>query len=125
MRYNNVIQNSNRCFYLAIPCIVQNLRNNYFLRDVVNGGYYVVTPSYFPWGPFYEDFTLNYWGTTDVDEISLWIIDGHDNPNVGVFIVFEPMADSPVRTETRSWSAVKDLFRESEPDHWPTKRDSR
>jgi pectinesterase len=110
---DNIIQSSESCFYIAIPCDVQSIHGNHFLRDVANDGYYVKTPDIFPWGPFYEDFTMNYWGTTDVDEISQWIIDGYDDPDDpdGIYIVFEPMADSPVATETRSWSAVKELFR--------------
>ncbi len=109
---DNIIQSSAKCFYLPVPNDTQHIRGNYFLRDVANNGYYITIPQHFPWGPYYEDFTLNYWGTTDVDEISLWILDGHDNPNARLYVVFEPMADSPVATEARSWSTVKDLFRE-------------
>lgn len=111
--FDNIIQASESCFYIAITCDVQSIHGNHFLRDVANNGYYVKTPDIFPWGPFYEDFTMNYWGTTDVDEISQWIIDGYDDPDDpdGIYIVFEPIADGPVRVESRSWSDVKELFR--------------
>lgn len=108
---DNIIQASESCFFVAIPCDVQSIHGNHFLRDVARDGYYVTTPSYFPWGPFYEDFTLNYWGTQDVDEISEWILDANDYPESGLYIVFEPIADGPVRVESRSWSDVKELFR--------------
>jgi hypothetical protein len=107
---DNIIQSSHSCFFLTIPCDAQSIHGNHFLRDVARDGYYVTTPSYFPWGPFYEDFTLNYWGTQDVDEISEWILDANDYPESGLYIVFEPMADGPVRVESRSWSDVKELF---------------
>jgi hypothetical protein len=111
---DNIIQASGSCFYIAITCDAQRIRGNHFLRDVANDGYYVKTPDIFPWGPFYEDFALNFWGTTDVDEISQWILDGYDDPDdpEGIYVVFEPLADGPVRVESRSWSEVKDLFRE-------------
>jgi len=110
--FDNIIQASESCFYIAITCDVQSIHGNHFLRDIANNGYYVKTPDIFPWGPFYEDFTMNYWGTTDVDEISEWIIDGYDVPDDpdGIYVVFEPIADGPVSTEGRSWSAVKELF---------------
>jgi len=57
------------------------------------------------------DFTNNYWGTTDPEYISQWIYDGNDDSDVGMFVVFEPMADGPVQTESTTWGAVKALFR--------------
>lgn len=108
---DNIIQSSGSCFFVAIPCDVQSIHGNHFLRDVAREGYFVETPSYFPWGPFYEDFTQNYWGTQDVDEISEWILDANDYPESGLYIVFDPIADGPVQVESRSWSDIKDLFR--------------
>jgi hypothetical protein len=59
------------------------------------------------------DFTLNWWGTTDAEEIALWIRDGHDDPDGEnlIFIDYIPFLGGPVRVEQHSLSAVKELFR--------------
>ncbi|MDD5718184.1 MAG: right-handed parallel beta-helix repeat-containing protein [Candidatus Krumholzibacteria bacterium] len=97
--------------YIGVPCDMQSVYNNYFFRRQTDDSYYFKTSDWFPYGPYYVDLRNNYWGTTDPEEISRWIYDGYDNPNVWIYVLFEPMADSPVRTEARSWSEVKGLFR--------------
>ena len=59
------------------------------------------------------DFTLNWWGTTDADEIAEWIWDGHDDSsgNLLIYIDYIPFLGGPVRVEQHSLSAVKELFR--------------
>lgn len=106
----NIIQNSERCFYIGEPTDLQRVVGNHFIRDVAGDGHYIETTSYYPGSPVHMDFKNNYWGTTDTDEISQWIIDGHDNDQVSIFIDFDPVADAPVAVESRSWSAVKKKF---------------
>lgn len=111
----NILRESGLCFSIAVPSDQETIRDNHFIRHVARDGYYIETPQIFPWGPFVEDFSGNYWGTTDLDEISAWILDGyaHGQVDEGIFIQFDPIAESPVRTEARSWSAVKSLFDDS------------
>ncbi|MDD5718968.1 MAG: hypothetical protein PHQ53_04700 [Candidatus Krumholzibacteria bacterium] len=76
-------------------------------------GYFAKTNDYYPvTPPVYFHLENNYWGTTDADEIATYIIDGHDLPNVNMFVIFEPFLSGPVRTEQKTWSEVKGLFRE-------------
>lgn len=106
----NITRNSVRCFYIGEPTDLQRVVGNHFIRDVAGDGHYIETTSYYPGNPIHMDFKNNYWGTRDTDEISQWIIDGHDNDQVSIFIEFDPVADAPVPVESRSWSAVKKKF---------------
>ena len=56
------------------------------------------------------DFSQNYWGTTDVEEIAAGIWDRQDADDSINCVTFLPLADGPVRTEPHSWSSVKSLF---------------
>jgi hypothetical protein len=113
--HDNIVQRCGICVFIGKPNTSQLVYNNHFLRypEAEDGffGYYIRTATYYPFGPYYFDFTNNYWGTTDPDEISTWIYDGHDNPNVWMYVVFEPMADGPVPTQHQTWTEVKALFR--------------
>ena len=109
--HDNIISQCNRCIFIGEPNDVQFIHNNHFFRNEAIDGEFIRTTGYYPFGPYYLDFTLNYWGTTDPDEIAEWIYDGHDDPDVWMYVVYEPMADGPVPTESRSWSDVKALFR--------------
>lgn len=114
--HDNVIQRTGICCYIGVPSISHLIYNNHFLRypEAEDGyhGYYVRTFTYYPYGPYYMDFTNNYWGTTDPEEISTWIFDGHDDPNVWIYVEFEPMADGPVPVQQQTWTEVKGLFRD-------------
>ncbi|MEZ4387989.1 MAG: hypothetical protein R3D98_10535 [Candidatus Krumholzibacteriia bacterium] len=83
------------------------IRNNQFLRTGTED--WILCP-YHP--SFQQDIDLsgNYWGTTDVEEIAEGIWDCHDDDHAYHCVVFEPLADEPVRTEPHSWSAIKSLF---------------
>ncbi len=109
--HDNIIDQCVPCVFIGEPCNVQNIHHNYFLRNDEVDGRFVRTTGYYPGGPWYMDFTNNYWGTTDPEYISQWIYDGNDDSDVGMFVVFEPMADGPVQTESTTWGAVKALFR--------------
>jgi hypothetical protein len=57
------------------------------------------------------DLSRNYWGTADAEQIAAWIWDGHDDPSIHGVVVFEPFAGGPMPSESRSWGAVKDIYR--------------
>jgi Right handed beta helix region len=62
--------------------------------------------------PIDLDFTNNYWGTTDLEEIALGIWDATDTPNIlSPTVVFDPIADGPVSTTNTSLGALKAMFR--------------
>ena len=90
----NAISQCGKCVFLGQYFINDpEIHYNTFLRDEVAGGYYVRTPSYYPYGPYYIDFTDNYWGTMDSEYVSQWILDGNDYADVGLYVAFSPMWD--------------------------------
>ena len=62
-----------------------------------------------------RDLTMNWWGTTDPDEIAAGIWDCNDDPNVGLCVVFDPWCWSPGCTGTTvqptTWGGIKALYR--------------
>ena len=94
--YGNIVRQCVPCIFIGEPCGVQSVYDNVFLRDESVAGRYIRTTGYYPFGPYYMDFTNNYWGTTDPAEVSEWIYDGYDDPDVWLYVVFEPMADNPL-----------------------------
>jgi len=110
----NVFRSDQRCVYVPYPRDF-SVHGNHFLPlgDGVAVSTYIpgtTFPHDYP-EPVHLDFTLNYWGTTDVEEIAAMIVDYHDYPEHEVVVDFEPMADGPVATEERSWSDIKALYR--------------
>jgi len=94
--YGNTVDQCSPCIFFGSQNMQQNVYNNHFLRNEEVDGYYLKTSTnYFPGDPIYIDFTNNYWGSTDPDYISEWILDGYDVVN-RYHIVFEPMLDGPV-----------------------------
>jgi hypothetical protein len=65
-------------------------------------------------GPFDYDATMNWWGTTDPDEIAAGILDCGDDPVLGC-VVFDPWCSDPgcepTAVPTATWSTVKAMFR--------------
>lgn len=61
------------------------------------------------------DATMNWWGTTDPDEIAAGIWDAEDDPNVGCYVVFDPWCIvpgcDPTAAEPASWGAIKAMYR--------------
>ena len=86
---------------------ILSLHGNHILNA---GGYSVSLEGYFDPGTVL-DFSNNYWGTSDPDQISEWIIDGHDDPGVAAVVDFEPFATHPIDAEQKSWGEVKNLYR--------------
>ncbi|MFH2052780.1 MAG: right-handed parallel beta-helix repeat-containing protein, partial [bacterium] len=63
------------------------------------------------YGPVVHDFTRNYWGTTDAAQVAEWIWDGNDDPSLFATVLYQPMANGPVGSETTSWGDLKALWR--------------
>jgi len=62
-------------------------------------------------GDCYLDMGGNYWGTDDESQIQAWIYDSNDDPDRQCTVDYIPFSNV-VSTEQKSWSAVKELFRE-------------
>ncbi len=107
----NILQGRGTLVAMFDQDVSWDCRDNYFFRTADDAWY--VRPS----NPTYSgpvitlDFSGNYWGTTDVEEIAAWIYDWHDDPDHRYVVDFLPLADGPVSVQGRSLSAVKDLFR--------------
>lgn len=67
-----------------------------------------------PPAPVFVNMQHNYFGTTDIEEIESWILDGNDFPGLNMYIDFLPLADGPVSTEQKSLGGVKALYRDME-----------
>ncbi len=59
------------------------------------------------------DFTNNFWGTTDPDEIAEWILDVNDDSANHVVVNFLPIADGEVPTESTTLDGLKAMFRDA------------
>ena len=103
---NNIFSSNGTVVYLASYGL-GTIRDNQFLRT---GDGYWIECAYHPSFTQDIDFSGNYWGTTDLEEISEGIWDCYDDPDTYNCVIFEPIADGPVRVESRSWSGVKALF---------------
>lgn len=58
-----------------------------------------------------QDFTGNYWGTTDPAEVAEMIWDINDDPTMNSIVNYLPMADGPLATEDISLDGLKAMFR--------------
>ncbi len=60
-----------------------------------------------------RDLRNNYWGTSDPQQISDWILDGNDGPEVNVNVLFEPFSSDPLPVEgpEKSFGGLKAMFR--------------
>lgn len=107
----NIITGCGTCIFVGEPNGTQVVRNNHFLRDEANDGYFVRCLTYYPHAMDLVNLGNNYWGTTDIEEIQTWIFDGHDSDRVNLYITFLPLADGPVSTEATTLDGLKAMFR--------------
>lgn len=55
-----------------------------------------------------QDFTGNFWGTTDTTQIDEWIYDVNDDPVVNYILVdYTPLAEQPISVEQSSFGRLK------------------
>jgi hypothetical protein len=108
---HNTVMCAGSCVYLFSDRDL-DFHENHLLR-IAPEAFYIRVGEYFPYWVAHLDFTLNWWGTTDADEIAEWIWDGHDDSsgNLLIYIDYIPFLGGPVRVEQHSLSAVKELFR--------------
>jgi len=53
----------------------------------------------------------NYWGSSDPDSVSAWILDGNDDPDIHGFLEFEPILDTnPVSVRASTMGSLKAVF---------------
>lgn len=62
------------------------------------------------------DATMNWWGTTDPEEIAAGILDRNEDPAIGVLVEFDPWCEEPGCEEPNpvqptSWGNIKALYR--------------
>jgi hypothetical protein len=60
------------------------------------------------------DATMNWWGTTDPEEIAAGIWDCHDDPNIDCCVLFDPFCHAPGcgnPVKPSSWGAIKAMYR--------------
>ena len=86
-------------------------------RIVLNGNHilsptndFVKLRDYFEPETYYLDLTNNYWGDTTAAEISAGIWDGHDDPEINAFVLFNPFSGSPISNEDMSWGELKQIY---------------
>jgi len=106
---NNIVYSNVAAIGVYSPSEGARISGNHILRGA--DGYSVWALSSYTGPPTDLDFTNNYWGTTDPEEVAAGILDGNDDSDIRMFVIFEPMADGPVGTETMSFGGVKALFR--------------
>jgi len=105
---NNVFYGGNYTLsFFNAPQSNFSFHNNHILRA---SGEYIFTPEYYQ-SFQHLDLTLNYWGTTDLEEIASHIIDGRVLPNSNFIVDFDPIADGPVSTERTTLDGIKAMFR--------------
>jgi hypothetical protein len=80
-----------------------DMSNNNILN---NGGYTIWCASYFQ-QPATIHLEENYWGTTDLEEISDWIWDGSDDPGIRAVVEYEPILMYPVGVESPPRATAK------------------
>lgn len=91
-----------------------SLSGNHILRrgtgNLVEATAYIVEPVQI-------DLRNNWWGTTDVDSLRAWIVDGNDLHDPPAFInlsevLFEPFELNPVSASAQSVGRLKSRFRQ-------------
>ena len=96
--------------YATIRCV--DCTMDFHGNHILNAGEFSVRLLSFPNQPLGDiDLTNNYWGTSDSEQIAEWIEDGHDDPGIDGFVLYEPFSAGPMGSKRKSWGAVKNLYR--------------
>jgi hypothetical protein len=107
----NIISGCEVCFKLQSPSTQFSVTENHFFRADSSEALFVQTNPNWDFYELHVDFTNNYWGTIDPDEISQYIQDGHDFPESTLYIDFLPIANGPVSTDEATLGGIKAMFR--------------
>ncbi|MDY0110305.1 MAG: right-handed parallel beta-helix repeat-containing protein [Candidatus Krumholzibacteria bacterium] len=112
------------CVLHVTNCVYENVSNASIVieraadvtvnnSDLARGAQYAVKALYREPGqaPLTFDFTDNYWGTDDPDEIAAMIYDASDHDDTNYTIDFVPFRSASTPVERRSLSEIKTLFR--------------
>ena len=71
---------------------------------------FVELDDYFEAETYYLDLTDNFWGVATTAEISAGIWDGHDDPEINAFVLFDPFSGDPIGNEDMSWGELKLIY---------------
>ena len=71
---------------------------------------FVELDNYFEVETYYHDLTCNFWGNLTAEEISAGIWDGHDDPEINAFVLFDPFSGDPIGNEDMSWGELKQIY---------------
>lgn len=84
-------------------------KNNYIFPS--HSGWTVYCPVGYHGPDVWFDLTNNFWGTDDPEMVAASIHDGHNNPELDIFVDFLPMADESSSTTQTTLGALKALYR--------------
>ncbi len=107
----NIISSSDVGVYILSPFDQFTFNNNHIFRGEEETDLYVRTNNDWSYWEEHLDFTNNYWGTTDPEEISQWIFDGNDSEDVTMYVDFLPLADGTVSTDKTTLDGLKAMYR--------------
>nr|MEE4268363.1 right-handed parallel beta-helix repeat-containing protein [Candidatus Krumholzibacteria bacterium] len=106
----NIILDCDICVVLHNPLGEHTIQGNHFLRrDYLLARFVIADPNW-DFNEVHWDFSGNYWGTTDIDEIAWFIRDARHATGTTMYVDFLPIADGPVSTECITLGGVKALF---------------
>lgn len=117
VRQNVIATRTGSCLLVFTAGENLEFQDNHLIRGGVawgpnEGGFFVKTADHWPYETAHVDLSHNYWGTTDLNEIATYIVDGNDLENVSLYIDYEPIADGPVQTQKLSLDSVKAFYRD-------------
>ncbi len=108
----NIFTSSEVAFYISSPFDQCSINNNHIFRDDEDESWFVRTYDDWSYRDVFIDFSNNYWGTTNPDEISQWIFDGYDSDEVTIYIDFLPLADGTISTDRTTFDGLKAMYRD-------------
>ncbi len=106
---NNILEGGFGAITVLSPSPNMDFSNNHILKSP--DGYSIWVSQNYSGPATNLDFTNNYWGTNDPEEVADSILDGFDSDDIDMYVLFEPMADGPISTESTTWDELKSLYR--------------
>ncbi len=106
IRRNKILDSTYRGIWIGSTSYVTVQENDL----MSNQGYLVLLSGDWTQELVHYDFTMNYWGTTDPEEIAALIYDNHDDIQYRGVADFIPFAEGPVPAEATSFGGWKARF---------------